>query len=54
MALAANDASVWFAALWQGRQLAYTVICITLVIALGYYFVASDIKSEENGSDPHV
>src|SRR5450631_4657827 len=44
MALVANDASAWFDALWQGRQLAYTVASITLVIALGYYVVASGIQ----------
>ena len=53
MALVANDASAWFEALWQGRQLAYTVACITLVIALGYYVVASGIQSEEQGAGPH-
>jgi UDP-N-acetylmuramyl pentapeptide phosphotransferase/UDP-N-acetylglucosamine-1-phosphate transferase len=44
MALVANDASIWFTELWQGRQLAYTVACITMVIALGYYIVASGAK----------
>lgn len=53
MAVVANDASAWLAALWQGRQLAYTVACITLVIALGYYIVASDIKSKGHRIEPH-
>jgi len=53
MALVANDASAWFAALWQGRQLACTVACITLVIALVYYVVASGNKPDERAARPH-
>lgn len=53
MALVANDASTWFAALWHGQQLAYTVACITMVIALGYYIIASGIKPGERGTRPH-
>jgi hypothetical protein len=48
MAIVANDASVWFGALWHGRQLAFTVACITLVIAVGYYVIASGIKTGEH------
>jgi hypothetical protein len=53
MALVANDASAWFDALWQGRQLAWTVACITLVIALGYYVVTSGIQPGGQGEGPH-
>jgi len=53
MALVANDASAWFAALWQGRQLAYTVACITLVVAAGYYLVASGIRPGEREAGTH-
>lgn len=41
MALVANDLNAWFGGLWQGRQLAYTVACITIVAAAGYYLAAS-------------
>jgi hypothetical protein len=40
MALVANDLSGWFAGLWQGRQLALTVACLTLVVAALYWFMA--------------
>jgi hypothetical protein len=53
MALVANDASAWFAALWHGQQLAYTVAGITMVIALGYYVIASGLKPGERGTGHH-
>ena len=53
MALVANDLSAWFSGLWQGQQLAYTVACITLVIAVVYYVVASGIAQGEHGPGPH-
>jgi hypothetical protein len=53
MALVANDAGAWFAGLWHGQQLAYTVACTTLLIALGYYVIASGIKPGEHVVGPH-
>ena len=52
MAIVANDASAWFAGLWHGRPLAGTVACLTLLIALLYYLVASGIKPGEEGAGP--
>ena len=45
-ALAANDLNKWFAGLWQGETLAYTVAVITIIIAAGYYFVATSLEEE--------
>lgn len=45
-ALAANDLNKWFAGLWQGEALAYTVAVITLVVAAGYYFIATGLAAE--------
>jgi hypothetical protein len=53
MALVANEASAWFAGLWHGRRLAFTVACITLLIALGYYVIASGIKPGEDVGGTH-
>lgn len=53
MALVANDMTSWFAGLWQGRQLAYTVACITLVVAVVYYVVASGIQPGGHEMSPH-
>jgi hypothetical protein len=41
MSLVANDMSKWFSSLWQGEQLAFTVVIITVVIAAAYYLIAS-------------
>lgn len=53
MALVANDLSAWFASLWQGQQLAYTVACFTVVIAVGYYVIASGTNPGDKNSGPH-
>jgi small-conductance mechanosensitive channel len=53
MALVANDAATWFYALWHGQQLAYTVVFITVVIAVVYYVIASDISPEVHAGEPH-
>ena len=53
MALVANDASAWFAGLWHGRQLAGTVACFTLLVALVYYLIASGRQPEEHVVGPH-
>jgi hypothetical protein len=50
-ALAANDINKWFAGLWQGESLAYTVAVITIVIAGGYYFVATSLEAEARMRD---
>ena len=43
-AVVANEFNNWFTGMWHGRHLAFTVACIAVIIAIGYYFVASDIK----------
>ncbi|MEI6205489.1 MAG: hypothetical protein WCP20_01770 [Desulfuromonadales bacterium] len=46
-AIIANDLNTWFAGLWQGTSLSYTVAAITVIIAAGYYFVASSLKEAQ-------
>jgi len=45
----ANEFMSWFAGLWHGKSLAFTVACITIFISLGFFLVArtsrSDLKS---------
>jgi negative regulator of sigma E activity len=53
MALVANDLTAWFAGLWQGRQLACTVACVTLLVAAGYYVIASANRHGEHAAGPH-
>lgn len=52
----ADQFTRWFAGLWHGRSLAFTVACITVVISLGFFFVAHNLKSEggaENNRPNH-
>lgn len=46
-ALAAHDVNRWFAGLWQGETLAYTVLFITAVVAAVYYVVAVGLEKEK-------
>ena len=48
MALVASDMSKWFASLWQGQQLAFTVLIITVAVAAAYYLIASGIKNSRD------
>ncbi|MBK5276345.1 MAG: hypothetical protein JJE30_15030 [Desulfuromonadales bacterium] len=41
-ALLANELAKWFNGVWQGESLAYTTAFITFIIAVIYYFIASD------------
>lgn len=50
-ALAANDFNKWFAGLWEGESLAYTVAVITIIVAAGYYFVATGLEAEARGDE---
>jgi hypothetical protein len=45
MALLADDVSIWFEGLWQGRSLAYTVASITLILSLGCFLVADHLPA---------
>ena len=38
--LLADDVMHWFAGLWQGESLAYTIGCITILISFWVFFVA--------------
>jgi hypothetical protein len=47
----ANELSNWFAGLWRGKSLAFTVGFITIVIALGFFFFSSEFKNDEQGGN---
>lgn len=56
-ALAANGLNKWFAGLWQGETLAYTVAVITIIIAAGYYFIVTSLEEEarsKSRENPHT
>ncbi|RJQ41492.1 MAG: hypothetical protein C4550_01635 [Nitrospiraceae bacterium] len=36
----ANELINWFAGLWQGKTLAFTTACITIVISFGFFLAA--------------
>lgn len=52
MALVANDMSKWFSNLWQGQQLAFTVVIITVAVAAAYYLIASGIENNRDEVRP--
>jgi len=41
----ANEFMSWFAGLWHGKSLAFTIACITIFISLGIFFVARSSPS---------
>jgi hypothetical protein len=50
-ALLANDLTRWFAGLWHGQSLAYTIAFLAIVAALAFY--AWDlVRSAASGEDP--
>ena len=49
----ANELTNWFVGLWHGKSLAITVACITIVIALGFYFITSDLNSDARDENRH-
>jgi hypothetical protein len=50
--LLATELRVWFASLWRGERLAYTVAILTLVAAGGYsFFTREPLRAPAEGSD---
>ena len=45
-ALVANSINKWFAGLWHGQTLSYSVAAITIILAAVYYFIASNLEAE--------
>lgn len=53
-ALVANDLGTWFSGLWHGQRLAFTVAVITIVVAVGYYFIASGMGNDSDEKTDHA
>jgi len=47
----ANELTNWFTGLWHGESLAFTVACITVVIALGFFFFSAHLGADGGKSD---
>ena len=47
----ATEIRNWFIGLWHGRSLAFTVACITIVTALGFLFITSALKNDEQSGN---
>jgi len=43
----ADELRRWFAGLWQGKSLAYTIACISALLALGVFSAALRLPDEE-------
>jgi hypothetical protein len=44
-AVLTDEFTRWFAGLWHGTSLAFTVACITIIISLGVFLVAAYLPS---------
>jgi len=42
----ANEFIDWFAGLWQGKTLAFTIAVISIVISFGFFYVARRLPPE--------
>jgi len=51
-ALAFDDFSRWFAALWQGKRLAATVAWLSVLVALGLYLFANSVAPDAGSQRP--
>ncbi len=50
-AVMADELNRWFAGLWQGTSLAYTIGIIAATASFGFFFVAARIEGDEDGQD---
>jgi hypothetical protein len=50
-ALLADDFNRWFASLWQGKQLAYTLTLLTIVVALACFWAARALPELPSAGD---
>ena len=48
----ADDFCRWFDGLWHGKSLALTLLCITAVVAFGFFFVACRLPSGPDSDRP--
>jgi hypothetical protein len=44
----ADEFTRWFAGLWHGKSLAFTVACITVFLSVGFMVVANSFRSDLN------
>ncbi len=47
-----NEFMNWFAGLWHGKSLAFTVAFFTILIALGFFFVANHLRPDSKSDTP--
>jgi hypothetical protein len=48
----ASEFRKWFESLWHGRQLAVTVVCLTLILLFLFLFASTPLPPED-GASPH-
>ncbi len=46
----ASEFRKWFDSLWQGRQLAVTVVCLTLLLLFFFLFASTPLQPEDDAS----
>jgi hypothetical protein len=47
-----DDFARWFAGLWHGKSLAFTVACITIFMSFGFFFVTYPLLSDPKSYAP--
>ena len=46
----ADELRRWFAGLWHGKSLAFTVVCITILLSSGVFYTARRLPPRENAN----
>ena len=46
----ADELRLWFAGLWHGKSLAFTVVCITILLSSGVFYTARRLPPRENAN----
>ena len=50
-AVLANEFRNWFVGLWHGKSLAFTIVCISIIISFGIFLVAKHLPSDLTSND---
>lgn len=49
-----TDLKDWFCGLWQGKNLAFTVAYLTVIVSAGLFFIAKLYALDSSAADDHV
>jgi hypothetical protein len=49
-----TDLTDWFCGLWQGKDLAFTIANLTVIVSAGMFYIAKLYSLDQNAVDDHV